>query len=69
MQKIEDVEQELMLCPMYQQLRQHMFDSLIDTFPGLSNLRGYQRNALFLRPDESGLNTGMIFSGMYISLA
>ena len=30
-------------------------------------LRGYQRNALFLRPDESGMNTGMIFSGIYIS--
>ena len=32
-----------------------------------AGLRGYQRNALLLRPDESGFNKGMIFSGMYIS--
>ena len=43
MQKIEDEEHVLMLCPMYQQPRQYMLDSLIDTFPGLSELNDTER--------------------------
>ena len=31
-------------------------------------LRGYQRNALFLRPDEKWFQQGNDFSGMYIFL-
>ena len=58
----------------YQSLATHIFEYFVraHVFWSVSvdvafYLRGYQRNALFLRPDESGFNTGMMFSGMYIS--
>ena len=43
MQKIEDEEHVLMLCPKYQQPRQYMLDSLIDTFLGLKDLNDAER--------------------------
>ena len=43
MQKIEDEEHVLMLCPKYQQPRQYMLYSLIDTFLGLKDLNDAER--------------------------
>ena len=67
MQKIEDEEQVLMLCPMYQQLRQHMFDLLIDTFPGLSNLNDPERFTFIMKCcDYEGTN---ILSKMLVQVS
>ena len=48
-QKIEDEEHVLMSCPMYQQLRQHMLESLIDIFPGLSDLNDAERFTFIMK--------------------
>ena len=38
-----------MLCPKYQQPRQHMLDSLIDTFLGLSNLNDTEKFTVIIK--------------------
>ena len=54
MQKIEDEEHVPMLCPKYQQLRQHMLDSLIDTCPGLNDLNDTGRFTFIMKCDYEG---------------
>ena len=49
MQKIEDEEHVLMLCLKYQRPRQHMLDSLIDTFPGLNDLNDTERFTFIMK--------------------